>query len=652
MVKNTLTDLLKQLDVQSAHNEHSRVEKTCIELLGDANCQEPEVMLKKCLISLIKQDKYQRALSLLNKYSDIADQSSSILRLEVLYIYYKLNNRAAFEKLYKTVGVDVDALGSGDSQVSYEKRGVLHVRAQFCLKNGKSKEASKLYAYLATTNNNEKDNLLELACNERVPLTFSAESHGLHPIITDLKQESYDLMFNESFIFLMREQYEEAINLLEKALSLAVAEGFEMDINTIELQLSYVLQVSGIDTEKAKAILKQLLEKSKPGTPLYLVAQNNLESFKDISKKKSNMNLLLRELNLEKINSLNLKNFNYQQWDTLQKNLHSIRLYNGVKLSPTNSIWAKAVAKYSELVNDVLNEPYKTQAKKLYNDCAKLVKSCPDIQTNKGAIGTLLVAIELLSVEKEYDNAIRLGEAYLNRFEILELNPQTTIVVIYILLELYSITNRNKSRGILLDRVARCETAAGSTEFWKHIGFQYLRSGEVDNAKNVFETKIENSERDPLINTLLGTENEQQKDEFDLSKAALLVQNVDAELLKSCKVSPFESSSREKNSNNAVMKANKIKKVRIENRKQKRKEYKLKKFIASHNINTASGPNAERWLPLRDRSTYRPKKKQLAKQTQGGAMSKKAEQSLDISKKVNSSAKGKSVKKAKKKGRK
>ena len=124
-----------------------------------------------------------------------------------------------------------------------------------------------------------------------------------------------------------------------------------------------------------------------------------------------------------------------------------------------------------------------------------------------------------------------------------------------------------------------------------------------------------------------------------------MVRDIDVDELIKLGVKPLESSAK-RNKNNAVSKVQKRKALELKN---KRKIKRVEKFLQSRDASKL--PDPERWLPLRDRSTYRPKKKQQgAKQTQGGAMNKKSEQALDISKKGKPAA-NKKVKN-KKKGRK
>ncbi|CCF60382.1 hypothetical protein KAFR_0K00270 [Kazachstania africana CBS 2517] len=635
MARDSLTDLLGQLSVHSSHNEHFQVEKTCIELLN-SGCANPNVVLKHCLVAIIKQDKYQQALKVLAKHKVIHEKYASQFRLERLYIYYKLNKVEEFEKLYSSIVTDdIDSLLSkSESQLS-SLRGILHVRAQFCVKNGFDEEALKIYNYLASHNNNGQDDNVELLCNVRVPLTSSPELLSENPTELHVIADSHDLLFNQSMILSAQGNFEESIFLLEKALQMATSEDYKDDMNSIQLQLSYVYQLAG-EKSKCKELLEPLLERLPAGTPLKLIATNNIKSFIDFSKYKTNFNLLARELNVEKLNSFNLQKFTYEQWSLFQRNCLFIHLFNNVDIQSKSTILSRTLSTYSKIVDNVVIEPYKTQARKLYHNAVNTIKS----GTQGSVIGLTLLAVQLLVVEKEWDNAIRLCELFYNKSQDEEKQmTESKKTIIYVLFELYNVSNRNNSKSILLKKIMSSFIPTTSEfEFWKHIGFQYLTVNDPRNAKNIFKI-ISEGKDDTLIKGVLNEE------DFSIEKGVGLVNSIDVDALIEAGSKPLETKSSKPN----TFPINRIAKKKHDLTKKKRKAQKLKKFLATHDVNGTIDP--ERWLPLRDRSTYRPKKKQLAKQTQGVTMSKKAEQALDMSKKKSTKAQA-SKKATKKKGRK
>lgn len=640
MAKDNLTNLLSQLNIQLSQDEHSQVEQTCVKLL-DSGCENPADVFRRCLVAVIQQDKYQKALHYLKKFKHIDDKYGRKFALEKLYIFYKLNMPDEFNTLYTAIITDdLDTVLKKDIE---SLRGILHVRAQYCYKNGLYQEAFKIYQHLASHNEKDQDSQIELSCNERVPLSVATELMNRSPLVTPMDESSYDLLFNESFIMASVGKYDKAIELLEKALQGATNEGYQNDINTIKLQLSFVLQMVG-KTAQSKEILKGLLQELKADSPFSLICQNNLNAFVDFSKYNTNFNLLLRELNVEKLNTFNLQTFTHEQWSNIQRNVLFLRLFNNVKIHSQESLLSRTFDKYSKLVDNVTLESYKTQAKKLYHHTTKTILSGTDGST----IGILLLTIQLLIIEKEWENAIRIGELFLNESwkSSFEKFNDSQAIVCYILFELYKIKGRNNSKSVLLKKLGsvRVQLSGKIQEnipFWKHVGFELLSMGNAKESKALLReiSNFSKGDADVLVDRVVSS------DSLDIAQGIDLVRDIDIDKLIQLGVKPLESSAK-RSKNTAVSKVQKRKVLEL---KKKRKIKRLEKFLQGRD--TSKLPDPERWLPLRGRSTYRPKKKQQgAKQTQGGAMNKKSEQALDISKKGKPTVNKKP--KNKKKGRK
>lgn len=608
MSKGSLTSLLSQLNVQSSNSQHSEVEATCFKLLA-SGCTNAVAVLRQCLVALIKQDKYQQCLDTLDKYSHIDEPKRFVL--EKLYAFYKLNKASDFEKLYSTVVPSLNNVLALDEASTESIRGVLHVKAQFCLKTGQYEEAVQIYQYLSSHNSHSHDNELELSCNERVP--FSSLPNTNYKLATQLNEESYDLLFNESMILTAKGCYDDSLELLTKARSLAIDEDFEEDITAISLQIAYVNQLMG-NNAVSKDILKKLVENLPPGSPTYLLAVNNLKSFFDFSKFTTNFSLLLRELNAEKLNSLNVSKFTHGQWCLLQSNLAFLQLFNNSSIQSKHTVLSRTLNNYQKLVDNVVLEPYKTQAKKLYHHVIKIMKG----GVQGSVIGILLLAVQLQVLEKQTDKAIELCELFFNKFPADSLTYEQRVIS-YVLFQLYQASHRGHSKSLLLKKLYEhfsSDEVAKDIVFWKSIGFKFLSQGSTKEATDIFSEVLKLNSDDQLLASVV---NQHASEQTITDEVESLIHGIDVDELIRAGSTPFESKK-------LHLKRQRL--GRVQKNKRVHKNRKLPKSFDPEKL-----PDSERWLPLKDRTSYKPKKKQLAKQTQGGAVNRKEEQSLDISKK-------------------
>ena len=163
-----------------------------------------------------------------------------------------------------------------------------------------------------------------------------------------------------------------------------------------------------------------------------------------------------------------------------------LRLFNNAKIHSQNSILSRTFDKYSKLVDNVTLESYKTQAKKLYHHTTKTILS----GTDGSAIGILLLTIQLLIIEKEWENAIRISELFLNESwkSSFEKFNDSQAIVCYVLFELYKIKGRNNSKSVLLKKLGSVRAQLGGKiqediPFWKHVGFELLSMGNAKESK-------------------------------------------------------------------------------------------------------------------------------------------------------------------------
>ncbi|AET37941.1 signal recognition particle subunit SRP72 Ecym_2192 [Eremothecium cymbalariae DBVPG len=611
MVNKDLTSLVEQLSVSSDKDKHPyEIAYNCLDMLS-ANYQVPEAVMDKCFRRLIPEGFYEFAEFLLVEYKKVAANNASFGLFE-LYIYYKLNRQKKFEEVWKSMAGSLDELLEKIS-VDCNERALLHVRAQFCYKIGQYEEAFKIYKYLALHNMDGEDIEVELGCNERAALGFLSPNRH-QDVVTPLNEESYDLLFNESIIHSSRGDLEGAMVLLQKALELVKAEENEGDLNLIELQIAFVKQKQGLNKESRK-ILLNLQSRINSKSELMPIIKTNLLSFRDLSRYNENTNLplVLRQLDVETVNSCNTGKYSHDQWKQLQANVLFLKLFANSKFRSKRTMLSCTMSQYSKLVDDVCLEPYKVQAKLLYNHMKKSIAA----DVSKSGNGTLLLAIQLQIKIGNFDNAIRLAESYCKKALVDDPKLSSfTRVMSYTLVELYRKTRKEQLLKKFLSNLAglfSSETASEDFEFWKFVGFQLLALNNLQDADKLFIALSAISPNDNLVKSVVGKDSEKS---IYLKNMDSLVSAVDVNNLLELGCKPFERISQGRKSTVSIV--------------AKKKRVQKKKLPANADPNRPV--DLERWLPLRDRSNYKVKKKQSAKQTQGGTMNKKSEQNLDITK--------------------
>lgn len=174
-----------------------------------------------CIVALIQNEKYLRALSLLKQVpADVHREHA----LEKAYVYYKLGLHG-----------EVDRVCAGRSE-----RALQHVKAQSQYQRG---DVAGAYAtYRALLRAPHGDAVLDLACNERAILS---QMDGPEPLLPG-DPRSYDTVFNEALLLVRRGEHAAALERLQRALDLCTLQTAELlEQAPILLAMAYVHHVGG-----------------------------------------------------------------------------------------------------------------------------------------------------------------------------------------------------------------------------------------------------------------------------------------------------------------------------------------------------------------------------------------------------------------------
>lgn len=565
----SLAELVSQLNVASQGDSYDKVYELGQKVLKE----DPQNFdaLKQCLISLINQDRYDRAGKLLEEHSDIIAGNQQALLIERAYIYYKMGNDTALRQL----------IPQGETS-----RGFQHVLAQHNYQSGKSVEALEVYRALLQDPQGEE---LDLSVNERAVISqikyedVSSEAVASSKSFTD----SYDSLSNDAMIKLREADYDGALQLLTKALQVAEdateqydAETKAAETNPIKVQIAYAKQLAG-DVAGAEQILDQFDLAKIEDQVLRLLISNNLASIKG----NDNSALLYRELGFPNSVHEAESKLTIPQLKSLQRN-DLILGYKSGKQSKSHdagSLLGLGLYSLYKAGIELQDLPYNHNVKPVLRLAVK--------QPQNLALG--LIAAQINLTYGNLQNAAQILESVASD-EALVNTPSLTPLLYYVYEKLDRRASIVKLLNRLYDGLQMKEVTPKEFKLLEFVAFQLL---PIDSAKaqDLFK-KIDKG--NPLVAAVLG-------EPADLPSVDSLTGGIDADQLIKQGVAPLFSG----------LTSKKVTPSKVTKHSRKRKA----KFDGD------SKPlDEERWLPMKDRSYYRQKKSKH--KTQGGV----ADESLDI----------------------
>lgn len=588
---SSLTQLFNQLKVLLEAEEHQKVYAAAMEILEKEFDLDA---LKLCLVALINMENYQMAFSVLKKYPNLDTE----LVLERGYVYYKLEKKEQLQKL----------LSKG-----FDSRGLLHLKAQFYYQQGMNGELLDVYQELVQ--NAPENEELDLSVNERAVLAqllMMNDDIVPHPS-TPSDDNSYDLLFNESLILLNQGNLKKALILLQKSLEICseTTSTYQEDEKFIELfpillQTSLVHQSLG-NHEESEQILTTLLQDcnrfENDDKLAKLLILNNLYALK-LKDTKINSNLIYSNLKFPKI--LSQISLTKPQLTKFQSNEKILSLAVG----KTNS-------KFFSLINEIdFDSDDSAVARKLF----RLASKNQDLKLT-------LLAIQYNNQIQNYDNSYILINSLINQ-EVLSSYPSL------ISLQLFIYEHLNKDTNKLLEefcsQVDHYDLSSPQVyKIFKEICFKLLINKQELLTLEI-ASKLDQVKQDQLISVILG-----KADTSSLSPVDALVADIDVDELISQGIEDEVSLKRSK--------------AKLKHSRVVKPKYKRTKKVPEHLLNKTVDP--ERWLPMKDRSYYKPKKGKKSGATQGGSADNSTEMNITAAPTPTTTASTKS-KNQKKKGKK
>ncbi|KAE8447970.1 hypothetical protein EG329_010042 [Mollisiaceae sp. DMI_Dod_QoI] len=620
----TLTSLLRGSTIE----DHDEVLKAANAVLK-ASKNNPDAIHTR-VVALLKLDRFDDALRALD---DGGDKLAERCILEKAYALYKTGKLAEAEQL---------AQGG-------KKRGLQHVAAQVAYRAEKFEDAASIYkelsAHQGPIEGEENDlRINSSAVNAQLEWQGNGdkvEQSRKKPSREDL--EAFETSYNAACGCIARGDFGAGGVLLKRARDLCEAldelsdEEKRAEVLPIMVQQAYVFTKLG-KLEEAEALQKMINIADVPEPPSRVIAQNNA-----LAASTTNDNPFMAQRVFDSVPKLSHgEKFFEHQSSILQRNKYAIDLqsqkYSGVATSTISTISKSPSPTISPYINtlSVINA-----AAHAHNESGKtsLKAILPLLEKRPNDVGLILVIIQLYILTNNPGPAINLLETFFKRLEE-STTPQDQDVrfapgLVAVLVSLYHLSGR---KAPIKTELAKAAThwrrkSKPSLSLLRAAGTALLESSnpeDLSTARDIF-TSLRN--QDPNDRTAIAgyvasyatTDIAKISSELDkLTPVDRLISGIDAEALEAAGIPTFTPS----------VPVSKKRAAESEKEKpaQELKKRKIKKSKMPKDFEEGKKVDPERWLPLRDRSSYRPKgkkgKKKAADLTQGGVV--KEEESLEL----------------------
>ncbi|CAJ2507984.1 Uu.00g091700.m01.CDS01 [Anthostomella pinea] len=622
----TLASLLRSSTIQD-HDEVLKAANAAIKASkGNLRAQHTRV------VALLKLDRFDDALRALAEGGDSLEKEC---QLEKTYALYKSGQLEDAQK----------AVASAPGSKS--QRAFRHVAAQISYRAENFQDAAATYRNLlneggglAGEENDLKINLL--AANAQLEwngLGHVVDVQERQPSRQDL--EAFETAYNAACAYIARGDFTRASVLLKRARDLCEAsEDLSADEKKAELlpimvQHAYVLSRSGKNTEAA-ALQKSIVLSEIPEAPTRAVAQNN-----QVAIGAGERNPYLTKRLTESATALpdSQKLFEYQA-SVLRRNRYALELqaqkFQGVESSTRSQILGATIPTASV---DVANLGVISAAAhtRLGTGKVALKQILPMLERRPNDVGLLLTIIQLYVQMQSPGPALALLETFLQRLETATAPDHEDVRfapgLVAAAVALYRLQGRQNSIRMELARASahwRSRSEPSSTSLLREAGVELLRSSNPEDlaaAGATFEKLVAQSENDMTaiagLVASFATSDYAKVEPYlqGLTTVERLAAGANVQALIDAGVAAIP----------VPVPMSKKRAADGDPEKDKAVKRRRKKRLPK-NYEEGKQPDPERWLPLRDRSTYRPKgkkgKKRAQEATQGGMV--KQEETLEL----------------------
>ncbi|KAE8145734.1 hypothetical protein BDV25DRAFT_163965 [Aspergillus avenaceus] len=648
MATQSLSSLLQQASI----DDHDEALQTSNAALAKAKSDIQAQHVK--VVALLKLDRYEDCLRVFEEGGDNLKKRAAV---EYAYVLYKTGS--------------LDEAITVASQVAND-RGARHLEAQASYRAEKFRHSADLYEDLAKDQNallNEENDLRINAWAVDAQLQWQGYPEYVRhnrPTRDDL--EAFETVYNAACLSIAKGEFGQGEILLKRAKELCrtsedlTPEDKAAELLPIAVQQLYVLIRQG-KSEEAESIIEEISVNDIPELSTKRIAQNNITLVRDTT---TNPYALYKSLHATPVSTNNDRLFEYQD-NIITGNVHAadllVQKYDGIIRSTSKALSeapypsAKSSVNLLSVYNAAAHARGKTGTKALKEILPALERRPKDIGLTLTTVQLYVAAGNTTSAITTLERALQLLEESISEQDKeVRFNPG----LLGILVSLYRLEGRRTQIRSELAKAATYwrERADAPSSLLRAAAESLLHSSDRSDlvtAGELFKSLYQKDQNDRFAvagyvasqATLDHAKVESQVD--NLPAIEDLISDIDVNALESAGISPPTTTTA------AAVAAMAGARKRTSGDKQGRATKRMRKSRLPKNYDPNKNPDPERWLPLRDRSTYRPKgrkgKQRAAERTQGGVVNERADESPAPAAQQQKSQSGGGANKKKKKGK-
>ncbi|KAM0558158.1 hypothetical protein ACHAPJ_004842 [Fusarium lateritium] len=576
------------------------------------------------IIALLKLDRFEDALRAI---ADGTPTLHSRTALEHAYALYKTGKLDEATSVLQSAGIE-------------KKRNLQHVAAQVAYRAERFDEARNIYSRLLDTDPADEEN--DISINLRAAFAQSSWlGYSVADKVSVQDSDGFELCYNAACAHIASGSLETAADLLQRAIRLCDAsddlteEDKQAEMRPILAQQAYVYAKLG-KLKEALDLYTSLSSTADEDPDLALITGNNLVA---LEPKAENPYLVERRFSTSTAKEKDAKLFKHQS-DILTRNKLTVDLQilkgAGVKRR-TDAVLAEAThpSTSAEIgILSVLNAAASSQGttgKQLLKNLQGLAQKRPH------DVGLALTIVQIQLNEGHVGSALSILESFLQRLEKAETdgaqNARFSPGLVALTVTLLRAQGRESSAKAELVKAAthwQSRQAISATSLLEEAGIELMKSSNAQDlqlAGTSFQKLFDEQKGSDIaaagLVASLAPSNPSRVEQHlqNLPPVDSLIEGIDVAALLSAGVATTTS----KTGSSALKRA--APSGSSEKTRKRRRKIRLPK-----NYVEGTKPDPERWLPLRDRSSYRPKgkkgKKKAGESTQGGMV--KEEETLEL----------------------